>query len=168
MRLKDLNASQFSRLSTLLDQAMGLAPEARDGWLASIERTDPESAELLRRLLSGRAAGTDDRPETRDLLGTQLAAYFDGNPALAGRRFGPWRVVSLLGHGGMGSVWLAERADGLFSRQVALKLIHPALMGQGTAERFAREREILAALEHPNIARLLDAGIAEDRQPYLA
>ncbi len=68
----------------------------------------------------------------------------------------------------MGSVWLAERTDGLFKRQVALKLVHSALVSRVTAERFAREREILASLSHPNIARLLDAGIADEGQPYLA
>lgn len=68
----------------------------------------------------------------------------------------------------MGSVWLAERTDGLFKRQVALELVHAALVSRVTAERFAREREILAGLNHPNIARLLDAGIAQEGQPYLA
>ena len=68
----------------------------------------------------------------------------------------------------MGSVWLAERADGLFTRQVALKLIHPALKSRVMSERFAREREILAGLNHSHIARLLDAGIADDGQSYLA
>ena len=68
----------------------------------------------------------------------------------------------------MGSVWLAERADGLFTRQVALKLVHPALAGGVMTERFARERDILAALNHPNIARLLDAGFGEESQPFLA
>jgi len=68
----------------------------------------------------------------------------------------------------MGSVWLAERADGLFTRQVALKLVHPVLMGRQVTERFAREREILASLSHPNIAQLFDAGFTEEGQPFLA
>ena len=67
----------------------------------------------------------------------------------------------------MGSVWLAERADGPFARRVALKLVHRSLEAAAT-ERFAREREILAGLDHPHIARLLDAGFTEDGQPYLA
>jgi serine/threonine protein kinase len=67
----------------------------------------------------------------------------------------------------MGSVWLAERADGLFSRRVALKLVHRSLEAAAT-ERFARERQILAGLDHPHIARLLDAGFTGDGQPYLA
>ena len=68
----------------------------------------------------------------------------------------------------MGGVWLAERADGLFTRQVALKLIHPALKSQLMSERFGREREILASLVTADIARLLDAGVSEDGQSYLA
>jgi tetratricopeptide (TPR) repeat protein len=106
--------------------------------------------------------------ETADLIARGLARATRAPAALEGRRFGPYRVLRLLGQGGMGSVWLAERADGLFARQVALKLVHASLAGRALAERFARERSILAALEHPHIARLLDAGVAEDGQPYLA
>ncbi len=78
---------------------------------------------------------------------------------------GPYRVLRLLGQGGMGSVWLAERADGLFERQVALKLVHAGFAGGALRERFARERSILGALEHPLIARLLDAGICPTANP---
>jgi len=165
MRIRDLDASQFSRLSALLDEALGLAPREQEAWLAGIG--DAESAALLRQMLTAHA-GVDAWLDTRGALDRQLAGLADDQQSLAGRRFGAYRVVSLLGHGGMGSVWLAERADGLFNRRVALKLLHPAVMGRGVSERFAREREILAGLEHPNIARLLEAGVAEDGQPYLA
>lgn len=106
--------------------------------------------------------------ETRDLVARQVASMIEPDAGLIGRHFGPYRVLSLLGHGGMGGVWLAERADGLFTRQVALKLIHPALKSQLMSERFGREREILATLSHAHIARLLDAGVSEDGQSYLA
>ena len=106
--------------------------------------------------------------ETRDLVASHVASLVEADPGLIGKQFGPYRVLALLGHGGMGSVWLAERVDGLFTRQVALKLVHPALKSRVMSERFAREREILASLNHPNIARLLDAGFAEDGQSYLA
>ena len=88
--------------------------------------------------------------------------------APAPERIGPYRVVRKLAEGGMGAVWLAERADGMLNRPVALKLPRGAWTGAGFADRMAREREILAALNHPNIARLYDAGIAADGQPYLA
>jgi WD40 repeat protein len=168
MQIRDLDASQFARLSALLDEALSLAPPERAAWLAGITRRADDSAELLQRVLAAHADGADAWLETRGALNRHLASLPGEEHTLAGRRFGPYQVVSLLGHGGMGSVWLAERADGLFSRRVALKLLHPALMGRGVSERFAREREILAGLEHPNIARLLEAGIADDGQPYLA
>jgi serine/threonine-protein kinase len=81
---------------------------------------------------------------------------------------GPYRLLQPLADGGMGSVWLAERTDGMLKRPVALKLPRGAWRSRGLAERMAREREILAALSHPNIARLYDAGLATDGQPYLA
>jgi serine/threonine-protein kinase len=86
----------------------------------------------------------------------------------AGMLVGPYRLVRELGRGGMGEVWLAERADGMLRRPVALKLPLLALSRGALAERFAREREILAPLTHPHIARLYDAGFAADGQPYLA
>jgi WD40 repeat protein/serine/threonine protein kinase len=169
MSLKDLSAAEFSRLSALWDESIDMAPGERDAWLAALERSDPKTAALLRAL----SASQDESRErgflkTSDLVASHVASLVEADPGLIGKQFGPYRVLSLLGHGGMGSVWLAERADGLFTRQVALKLIHPALKSRVMSERFAREREILASLNHPNIARLLDAGFAEDGQSYLA
>ena len=86
----------------------------------------------------------------------------------AGATVGPYRLLRPLGAGGMGEVWLAERTDMLQRRQVALKLPHLLTGRAELAERLAREREILATLEHPNIARLYDAGLTADGQPYLA
>lgn len=97
-----------------------------------------------------------------------VALKMETETSLQGCHFGPYQVVRLLGRGGMGSVWLAQRADGLFERDVALKLPHASLAGGALSERFARERNILAALAHPLIARLLDAGVAHGGQPYLA
>jgi WD40 repeat protein/serine/threonine protein kinase/TPR repeat protein len=167
--LKDLSAAEFSRLSALFDESIEMAPGERDAWLAALEGSDPKTAALLRALC---ASQDDSRErgflETSDLVASHVASLVEADPGLIGQRFGPYRVLALLGHGGMGSVWLAERADGLFTRQVALKLIHPALKSRVMSERFAREREILASLNHPHIARLLDAGFAEDGQSYLA
>ena len=90
-------------------------------------------------------------------------------PALVvGARVGPYRLKHELGAGGMADVWLAERADGAFTRDVALKLPMMNRLRRDLAERFARERDILARLEHPHIARLYDAGVSEDGLPYLA
>ncbi len=142
---------------------------ARLLWLGELEHIEPALATILRNLFASQSQ-IEARGflETRDFVPRHLRAVVAGNPSLIGKRFGPYRVLSLLGHGGMGSVWLADRVDGMFTRQVALKLIHPALFGPAMTERLAREREILAGLNHPNIARLLDAGVADDAQPYLA
>jgi WD40 repeat protein/serine/threonine protein kinase len=166
--LKDLSAAEFSRVSALWDESIEMAPAEREVWLAALERSDPKAAALLRALCASQDELREQRfLETRDLVANHVASLIEADPGLIGREFGPYRVLSLLGHGGMGSVWLAERADGLFNRKVALKLIHPALKSRVMSERFAREREILASLHHPNIARLLDAG-TQDGQSYLA
>jgi len=113
-------------------------------------------------LVSGIAAATPDT------TGSGERARSGTRGGLEGRLFGPYRVLRLLGRGGMGSVWLAERIDGLFERQVALKIMHHALVDTREQDRFARERQIVGALRHPQIAQLLDAGVSADGQPYLA
>ena len=170
MPVRDLSQAEAERLSALLDQALDLAPEQRMAWLAELSTRDSDMGAQVKALLASMAEADADRLlETRDLLNRRLGLAVAAPASLEGRLFGPYRVLRLLGQGGMGSVWLAERADGLFSRQVALKLVQQSLMGgAGLSERFARERAILAGLDHPRIARLLDAGVAEDGQPYLA
>jgi WD40 repeat protein/tRNA A-37 threonylcarbamoyl transferase component Bud32 len=167
--LKDWSPSQYLRISELLDEWLEMPDAAREVWLAALERTDPTAAAVIHNILASQAAAASGVfLESPKILAHQLKSTPQADSALIGKQFGPYRVLSLLGHGGMGSVWLAERVDGLFSRQVALKLVHPALMSQTMTERLSREREILAGLDHPGIARLFDAGFAEDGQPYLA
>ena len=92
-----------------------------------------------------------------------------GAPSVrAGSLVGPYRLLRVLAEGGMGAVWLAQRSDGLIDRLVALKLPQGAWERAGLSERLARERQILATLDHPNIARLYDAGLASEGQPFLA
>ncbi len=103
----------------------------------------------------------------RLLFETAAPTAADGLPAAqAGQRFGAWRLLYPLGAGGMGEVWLAARADGLYAAQAAIKLLRPDAAGAGLPARFARERALLARLVHPGVARLLDAGI-DAGQPYL-
>ncbi|HTV49782.1 MAG TPA: protein kinase [Steroidobacteraceae bacterium] len=170
MRLKELSSADYARLSALLDAALDAAPASREAWLTDLSGTDPGLAALLRDLLAPLKAGDTDSASLRlqFALAHSLGSASPADPPLIGQSIGPYRVLSLIGHGGMGSVWLAERVDGLFERRVALKLVPPALMSSTGAERFARERDILARLDHPHIARLLDAGFTPDRQPYLA
>lgn len=108
--------------------------------------------------------------------GSRIAAVVDAAARLpspeetsfAGRRFGPYRIVRELGRGGMGIVFEAERDDGAFAKRVALKVPTRAAYSPEFMYRFRDERQILARLEHPHIARLLDGGAAEDGVPYFA
>ncbi|HET7864866.1 MAG TPA: protein kinase, partial [Burkholderiaceae bacterium] len=169
--LKDLDPVQARRVAALLDEGLDLDPAQRAAWRASVAAREPLLHALVEGMLADMArsdAHTSDRAETAALIARRIAKATRAQTSLAGQMFGPYRVQQLLGHGGMGSVWLALRVDGLFERQVALKLVHVGLAGQALAERFARERRILGSLDHPHIARLLDAGLSEQGQPYLA
>jgi eukaryotic-like serine/threonine-protein kinase len=166
----DLNPQSAAALNRLLDQALDLAPADREQWIAGLPAEFAALKPRLHDLLS-RAAGV----ETSDFLGTlpKFGAAPDTDPAAddllqPGLAVGAYRLIRELGKGGMGSVWLAERADGLLNRQVALKLPRAAWLHEGFAERLVRERDILASLEHPNIARLYDAGVAANGRPFLA
>jgi serine/threonine protein kinase len=160
----DVDRGTWMELSRLLDEALDLPPEQRLPWLEALA-IDAALKERLRRLLS-HATRADTDPFLRELPKVDGA-----DPLLAGKRdaiVGPYRLVREIGKGGMASVWLAERNDGLLARPVALKLPHHAWRSAQLTERMAREREILAALNHPYIATLYDAGVAEDGQPFLA
>ena len=124
-----------------------------------------------RAVLDAKCAGNADlRREAERLVRAydeERAANAEAHQAAAGRRFGAWQTVRLLGRGGMGEVWLAERADGQHEQQAALKILSPYLAAADSLKRFRRERQLLARLEHPNIARLLDGGLSSQGEPYL-
>jgi len=166
----DLGPQEWATLRRLLDEALDLPPAQRTAWL---ENLDPTFAAYRPRLAA--LLANADRPTAQAVLNTlpkvetaQFAPLPGADGAAPADRIGPYQLLRELGSGGMASVWLAERTDMLQGRQVALKLPHGAWRRAGLAERLQREREILATLEHPHIARLYDAGVAEDGQPYLA
>jgi serine/threonine protein kinase len=162
-----LSAAQMAQMSALLDEALDLDEAGRRQWL---ERLGPEHRELesaLRQALlpqEGDGAGLD-RLATLPKVGAAGGRVSTLKP---GEWVGPYQLERALGSGGMAEVWLAQRADGAFKRQVALKLPMLSDLRQDLASRFARERDILAGLEHPNIARLYDAGVTPEGLPYLA
>lgn len=154
-----MDAERWHRLSPLLDALYELSPEQRADHLASLREQDPVLADELAALLALETG--NDRFLDEPLLHAAPGAQ-------AGQTLGPYRLERQLGEGGMGQVWLARRADGLYQRRVALKLLRPGLADAGLRQRFNREQQILARLEHPHIARLLDAGFGSDGQPFLA
>ena len=162
--LHDL-ADRWPQIDALLDEALALPAHERAHWLAALDGERATLRDTVQRLLDAHTgAETGGFMGELPVLRPQPAF---GSEAAAGDSVGPYRLLSTLGDGGMGLVWLAERADGQLKRQLALKLPRGA-WGSGVGERMARERDILASLEHPNIARLYDAGVDHLGRPYLA
>ncbi len=155
--------ARFQRLSRLLDEALDLPADARAAYLQSAAGDDAT-------LLAAAQAALADEPSPGAGLRLQVAAALGAEPddARGSERCGPWRLLHSIGSGGMGEVFLAERADGAFEQQVAVKLLPAAVRTRELGLRLERERQILARLEHPNIARLIDGGVAADGTPYLA
>jgi tetratricopeptide (TPR) repeat protein len=158
--MASLSGEQWLALSPLLDQALDLADGERGSWIAAIRRDKPELADDLERMLSGHEALKGERF-------LEGAAVVIPHPSLTGLRVGAYTLVSPLGRGGMGTVWLAERNDGRFTRRAAVKLLNAALIGKSGEERFRHEGSLLARLTHPNIAHLIDAGVTSTGQPFL-
>ncbi|HVT33634.1 MAG TPA: serine/threonine-protein kinase, partial [Rhodanobacteraceae bacterium] len=158
----DMSSDRWRRLRRLLDRALELDGEARSLYVLTLRPEDAELREELERLLAEHAALGDDK--LTDAMGLAIPAVMDDlrddeelDAARVGDTIGPYRLMQLLGTGGMGAVYLAEHSGGGFTRRVALKIVRKAL-GRSAAERFEREREILAGLKHPGIALLFDGG----------
>ena len=141
-----------------------MTSDRRAAWLAAIRASDAALGAELESLL----AEHGDLQESRYLEGAlALIPRSAEMPSLEGQVVGAYRLISHIGQGGMGSVWLAERCDGRFEARVAVKLLNIALVGRTGEERFRREGTFLAKVTHPNIARLIDAGVSAAGQPFL-
>jgi serine/threonine-protein kinase len=152
----------WKRFSVLLDVAMEVPEPARIDWLEGLGGPDAEFRPWLARVLGGAAAS-----RTGSFLDGPVSAGNDDG-FHAGDTVGPYRLEALLGEGGMGQVWRASRQDDGPKREVALKLPHAELLAGPFRQRFRRERDVLAALSHPHIAQLYDAGMSAEGHPYLA
>lgn len=165
-----------ARRIRLLREALDLDESDRAAFVDAACRDDPALGAELHRLL---ALDAEQNPLLDQGLDSLAAALIittpgammgddDGDLTRVGDVIGPWRAVRRIGVGGMGSVWLAERADDAFSQHVALKMIKPGMDSQAVLAAFSRERDLLARLEHPCIAHLIDGGIDSHGRPWYA
>lgn len=159
-RVGRFSAEQWKEISPYLDQALDLESPARERWLSNLKANKPQLAADLQALLATHAA-----VDAAQFL--ERSPLSPGAGPMAGRQFGAYTLETLLGRGGMGSVWLARRSDGHFEAKVAIKILdHRGVATQG-AEQIRREASLLARQSHTNIARLFDAGFGEEGQPFL-
>ncbi len=153
-----MNPERWQESADLFDR---LADQPESTWAEELAAADPEVRAEVQRLLDA------DRQRGAAIQG----AVHDGESALPAhsepRRFGPWRVTGRLGQGGMGVVFSAVRGDGSFEKEVAIKVLNLAMDSTAARERFLQERHILASLEHPAIARLIDGGESEEGVSYI-
>ena len=162
-----MDTERWRRISAVFDLSSEATHAERAALLDEACGGDEKLRGEVQALLDADAAGSllDARvPNLRSAVAADWARHNDAVPA--GTIIGSWRVLKELGRGGMGVVMLAERIDGQFEQRVALKLIKRGMDSEAVLARFLRERQILARLSHPNIARLLDGGLTVDGRPY--
>ncbi len=172
----------WPKASSLFDELSELDGPSRESKLRSMRSREPELVDAVEKLLArtraqpeasaqfNRRTARDSRVDEHSFDAMLRDALSEpGEQYLAGDRFGAWTLIEPLGRGGMGEVWRARRSDGLFEGEAAIKLLRTDLPAERLAARFARERSVLARLNHPNIARLLDAGVGgrDGKQAFL-
>jgi eukaryotic-like serine/threonine-protein kinase len=160
-----MDATRWQQLKTILEKALETAPDARPQYLHAACGDDAELRREVEDLL------VFEEPETNLLEKSAFSILTEDAPlknskSFIGKQIGRYRIIRELGAGGMGAVFLAERADGSFHQRVALKLIRRGAVSDFVLRRFVTERQILASLDHPNIAHLIDGGTTEDDLPY--
>lgn len=159
--MSKVSPDQWREISPLLDEALALPEDQCESWLQSLSATKPKLIGLLRGLLE------EHRVLSREHFLEFPAAAPEQGPYLRGQTVGPYALLSPIGQGGMGRVWLAQRSDGRFQRRVAIKFLQFSVATRAGAERFRREGRILGSLTDPHIAELIDAGVMPDGQPYM-
>jgi serine/threonine protein kinase len=162
-----MKPERWQQVREVLDRTLALDTTLRFSYLNTACADDPDlRSEVDSLLRSHQEAGSIFMKHPAvDLLDGSSPA--NAKPTRAGRRVGVYQVGEEIGHGGMGEVYRAVRADGQYDKQVAIKFVRVGMDTSFVLERFRNERQILASLDHPNIARLLDGGTSEDGVPYL-
>ncbi len=166
----EFDRTLWSRIEAIFDAALELEPAAREEYLKEACCGDRALRRELDALLAAAASPGPLDHELGELAGKLGVWSKDASPAAGpflGKRVGSWRILSPIGSGGMGLVFLAERSDANFTQRVALKLLRWEMATPQLMERFKAERQILARFEHPSVARLIDGGLSEDGLPYL-
>ncbi len=168
-----MDKAGWEQVDQLFEEALSLPTGERDAWLVQADVPD-DVRDRVRRLLASDAAAEERIGESAERLAREIVSTVDPRPTAhtdvafpEGATIGPYRVIRELGRGGMGTVYLAERSDDQFARQVAIKVIKRGMDTDEVLQRFRQERLILARLEHPGIARMYDAGVTDDARPYL-
>src|SRR5262245_37754212 len=158
-----MTPERFEEIRLAYDSVLEHSPAERLALLEKIGREDADLRKEVERLLAARERETAllDGPAAAHLLGLTAT---DTSPE--GRPVGAYRIVRRIAEGGMGVVYEAHRADDVFAKKVAIKICSATLVGETIRDRFRRERKILARLEHPKIARILDGGTTEEGSPY--
>jgi serine/threonine-protein kinase len=166
-----MTPERYQQVKELFLQAQPLGSRERRRFLDDSSQHDPALRADVESILFHCDRSSDFLETPAISLESARSAFFDDTPGeervLVNRRLGPYRLVCQIASGGMGTVWLAERADDQFKKQVAVKLIKRGMDTNEILKRFRNERQVLANLEHPNIARLLDGGVSDDDRPYL-
>ena len=164
------SSDQWRRLEEVFQAALDIPEEQRDAWLTSACAGDAQLRQEVESLLT---RDPEDSPLISGIIEGTAASLFDDPleddappDAMAGLELGNYRIIRELGRGGMGAVYLAVRADRAFDKLVAIKLVKRGIDTDAVLQRFWYERRILAALDHPYIARLVDGGTSPDGRPY--
>ncbi len=160
-----MTPERWAQVRALFDDAVDRAPETRVAFLKQACGDDTDLLREVRAMLepAGQSASFLEEP----LEAAAMRRVFPQVDKLEGTRLGPWKLLRRIGSGGMGWVYAAARADQQFSKIAAIKIVDPGTDSEEVLRRFDNERQVLAALEHPNIARLVDGGTTGDNVPYL-
>jgi non-specific serine/threonine protein kinase/serine/threonine-protein kinase len=161
-----MNSDKWQKINELFHAAIERAPQERESFLKETCSADETLFQEVGRLVEAHDKAGDFIQEPALPNGFKLLSDENEKPPIAAQQFGVYKIIEEIGRGGMGMVYLAERADGEFAQRVAIKIIKRGMDTEEVLRRFRRERQILASLEHPNIARLLDGGTTEDGLPY--
>ncbi len=161
-----MNSDKWQKINELFHAALECAPQERVSFLKESCSEDKTLLQEVERLVAAHDRAGDFIQEPVLADGIELLSVENEKPEIAAEQFGVYKIIREIGRGGMGMVYLAERADGEFMQRVAIKIIKRGMDTEAVLRRFRRERQILASLEHPNIARMFDGGTTGDGLPY--